>query len=136
MTYDALLVVESNRLDFLPKYIGVKHMMTFEKMIYSFANELIEGYSGGYWEFYEIPRGMFMTLKTDKKLTVNSPNGSSYELTGFEAGIVVCMFAFSNFAFYLYERHENSDDMAKYSYALKDYFSGLPGASKIWKLID
>ena len=136
MPLDTIPVAEEDRLDFLPKYLGVQHMMAFEKMVYAFADELIEGYTGGYWEFYEIDRGMFMAPKTDKMLTVKSPNGAMYELPAIEAGIVVCLFAFSNFAFYLYERHENTDNMAIYSYALKDYMSDSKYASQIFKLID
>ena len=136
MRLNTIPVEEKDRFDFLPKYLGVQHMMAFEIMIYAFAGELIEGYEGGYWEFYEIDRGMFMAPKEDGLLTVRSPNGSAYALPAIEAGIVVCLFAFSNFAFYLYERHENTDNMAIYSYALKDYMSDSKYASQIFRLID
>ena len=136
MQLDTIPVEEKDRLDFLPKYLGVQHMMAFESMIYAFADELIEGYQGGHWEFYEIDRGMFMAPKEDGLLIVRSPNGSAYALPAIEAGIVVCLFAFSNFAFHLYERHENTDNMAIYSYALKDYMSDSKYASQIFRLID
>ena len=46
------IVPESRRMTFLPKHFG-KAMMRVESRVYVYAEQALEDYSGGYWDFIE-----------------------------------------------------------------------------------
>jgi len=93
-------VGEEQRLAFMPKHFG-KQMMQIEGNVYTFADNLLEGYSGGYWEFRETSNGAGY-MAPPKPAT---PTGlyrcggplttADVELSPDAAGIVVTIFALS-----------------------------------------
>lgn len=52
----ATLVPEDERLDFMPRYFG-NHCMNVEVHLYNWMDNHVQGYGGGYWEFYRLSNG-------------------------------------------------------------------------------
>lgn len=56
----------SNRLDFLPHYVGNKFLQ-YEMLIYDQMRKASKPYDGGYWEYYTLSNGGFyMELQQDE----------------------------------------------------------------------
>ena len=130
-----ITVPENERLDVLPTYFG-KHMMEFEGLVFDFARALLKEYDGGFWEFVEIPGGMFMYPDSEKEYTVVSPNYAEYKLPCEYAGIVVTLCALSHLSFSMYERKEDPDNVSRFFYALRDFAFDGEYAKEICALID
>lgn len=45
------------RMTFLPKHFGHADMMRIEPLIYAYADLTLDGYTGGVWDFAELPDG-------------------------------------------------------------------------------
>jgi len=54
MTTTIKLIKEKDRLSFLPKFMSSETLFQFENQIYTAMENEVEGYDGGYYEFYEI----------------------------------------------------------------------------------
>lgn len=125
-------VPESDRLLMLPKYYGKKHMMRIESSIYRTFDNMCEAYTGGYWEFYEIPNGFYMapSSNTDISLTI-AGNYFDEALSPDAAGIVVCLFVYCHFAQKL-----NDDRFADLYHALREFSLNHGEKSAIFRAID
>lgn len=95
------VVADNNRLNFLPAYFG-NDFMKAENAIYRVANQVIEGYNGGYWEYavVRLQNGMsypFAFVKTEleqEKLTLSNPfSGDEVEIDPVLAGMIVTIYA-------------------------------------------
>lgn len=88
------------RMNFLPKHVGMRHMMLFEAIVYRFAEMYCEAYNGGMWEFYELSNGAFFMAPSgdEKMLFVNGDNFSEVELSPQAFGVVITCYALSYFA--------------------------------------
>ena len=129
MAVTATKVPDDKRLGFLPKYFGT-HLVQVENEIYNFMSALSDDYSGGYWEFYELSNGgAYMAPTGIKFIKVDSPNGFSANLSGEAAGIVACLFAFSNLSF-------KYPEIGKWYHLLREYTYDLPEVQLIYKLTD
>lgn len=53
----AMRVTDARRLAFLPRCIGVDHMVRFESSLYSWARRRTRSYTGGFWHFYDLMNG-------------------------------------------------------------------------------
>lgn len=94
------LVIDSKRMDMMPKYFG-RWMMKTEGNIYGWLKEICESYKGGYWDMREVSNGAFHgALAKDEgySLSVDS-NGFEGVLTTHATGIVACLFAY----YYMWE---------------------------------
>ena len=124
------------RLDFLPQYLGNAHL-EFQNSAYFFAQRLIEGYDGGYWEFYHLSNGGLM-MEWDKSdnITVNSPNGSSAEVDAETASIVINLIALSDLSFALQADSNSLSQVVNGFHALREFALQHPHSTTILKLID
>lgn len=93
------VISDSDRLNFLPAHFGRDYALA-ESAIYVLADNLIEGYKGGYWEYAEIvlPKGKrypFFFLRTQQeKLTLCNPfSGDEVEVDSILAGMIVTIYA-------------------------------------------
>lgn len=89
------IVPENERLDFLPNHFG-KHFLMLENLVYSFAEKMIDGYVGGYWEFAYADTDCvapFMFFKEDDVKMTNLFSGDEVEVDGILAGMIVSIYA-------------------------------------------
>ena len=134
-TITATLVSDNERLKFLPKYFG-RFMISGEAMIYSFLTHLCEGYTGGYWEFYELSNGGFyMAPRSLETLFMSNPmNHFSGEMSNQAAGITVCLFTLNALSFSADDK--DRDYLIDHYYRLWDYGSSLEEGHLILNAID
>lgn len=96
----AQLVPESQRLDVADRHFGIRFPLQFEPMVYRFAEQLAEAYTGGYWQFYTLSNGGFyMAPDLDESFGVVADNGYSGTLSADALGITACLYAYSNLSF-------------------------------------
>lgn len=75
-TITARQVPESQRLDVADRHFGIRFPLQFEPMVYRFAEQLAESYTGGYWQFYSLSNGGFyMAPDLDESFGVLADNG-------------------------------------------------------------
>ena len=65
-TLIAGLVIDSKRMNMMPKYFG-RWMMKTEGNIYGWMKEICASYSGGYWDMWEVSNGAFFMVPPLKK---------------------------------------------------------------------
>lgn len=93
----ASLVPDAERMEFLPQFFGLRHMLKGEFLVYDWMGSLCQDYSGGLWNFYIVKSGGFyMAPSGDKRWWVRcSGNGFEGEMTSDAAGIVATLFTLS-----------------------------------------
>ena len=124
------------RLDFLPQYLGNAHL-EFQNSAYFFAQRLIEGYDGGYWEFYHLTNGGFlMEWDNSNNITINSPNGSHAEVDTETASTILNLMVLSELSFSLLVDADTLDKVVHCFHALREFALNHPNSSTILKLID
>ncbi len=127
---------EELRLDFLPKQFG-KAFIAFENSLYYWAEQLMDGYSGGFWEFYELSNGgCLIQLLEDEPILVRSPNGDEYEISSEAASIVVNLFTLSNLTAVLEEGSSELEKAINAYHWLREFSYDHPEAHQIFALID
>ena len=95
----ATRVPDAQRLDFLPRHFG-RHMMHIENYFYTRCATLLEGYSGGYWQFYDLSNGgCFMAMEGDPMTFFNADSGVRATLSADGAGIIVMLYVLSELSF-------------------------------------
>jgi hypothetical protein len=96
----ASLAADSKRLSFLPAYFSPRLMMRGENLVYAWLDRLSEGYSGGYWLFYELSNGGFyMAPAAPDQLRVEvNGNGFGGNVSADAAGIIATLFALGQLA--------------------------------------
>lgn len=96
----ATLVSESKRMDTADKHFGIRFPITVEPMIFQFASQLAESYSGGYWNFYQLSNGGFyMAPHLDEPFAVIADNGYEGTMSADALGITACLYTYSNLSF-------------------------------------
>lgn len=98
------IVAQNQRPEFLSRKIP-RYYLHFENYIYEIADRLINGYSGGYWEFVELSNeGFYLKpcLGLDKVEIHIADNGYSGEVSEDAAGIIVTCFSL-NFLLYKWQ---------------------------------
>ena len=126
------LVKEEDRLDFLPKHLG-KKFLKFEMLTYAFMDNFCEEYSGGFWNFWTLDNGgILMTLDSTESFKVINPlNYFEDTMSAQAASVGMNLFALNDLA-----NRTQDEKLADYFYALRDFASEHPEASKIFQLID
>lgn len=128
---DCTVVEDKMRMECLPRHFG-SAFLEYERLVYIYMDHLCPVYQGGYWEFMELSNGgFFMQLREEERLTLNSPNGSSHEVTARAASIVACLFAMGH----LMQKYQTDVLIGKYQLLL-DFAALLDEADKIFQLID
>lgn len=96
----AKLVLESKRMDTADKHFGIRFPLVFEPMVYRFAEQLAESYTGGYWHFYTLSNGGFyMAPNLDESFSVVADNAYTGNLSADALGITTCLYTYSNLSF-------------------------------------
>jgi Antirestriction protein len=129
----ASLVPEEQRLDILPKFIGIKHMMRFESLVYFWMANLCESYKGGVWHYFTLSNGGFYMspAETDRIEMGCEGNGFQGILSVDGAGIVAVLFALNQLA------AEKGEEKIVVLYdQLRDFADEHQDAIKIFAAID
>ena len=96
----ATIVPEHRRTAITADLFGVYFPLQLEPTIFSFASQLSEDYSGGYWRFYSLNNGGFyMAPDSAGRFQVCSPNCNECLLSAEALGIAACLFAYSHLSF-------------------------------------
>lgn len=98
----ASIVLEDQRLHFLPKHVGTGLVMIeFEARVFSNLEELSADYKGGFWHFYELSnQGFYMAPNSDSPMSLLvDGNGFNGVMSADAAGIVSTLFTLSQMSF-------------------------------------
>ncbi len=133
----ANLVAESDRLDFLPAFFGPRLMMRGEALVFGWLDALVEGYNGGYWNFYTLTNGGFYMAPAnyDRMRLEVAGNGFGGEMSADAAGIVATLFALCQLAAEA-EDTDAGDVLIDRYYFLRDFASTHTEAGAIFAAID
>lgn len=130
----ASVVPDNRRMSILPKYLGIRHMLSGEDLIYRWMRNLWPGYSGGLWTMVEVSNGTFyMRLDNPQGVVdLRGPNGNEERRMSLDAaGLTATLYAFNALACY------SEDDTAIEQYRrLLDYARTHPESVAIRRLID
>jgi hypothetical protein len=131
------LVEENDRLNFLPKYLGVRLMMSGEHFIFNWMNKLSDNYQGGYWNFYDLSNGgFFMAPKSDSQFSIFvQGNGFDGIVSPDSAGIIATLYALNTLMFRVKDR-DDYERIVNLYYLLRDFSSEHPESGKIFSAID
>lgn len=129
----ATQIPENDRLNFLPHHF-CRYMLRFEQQVYHQLGELAAGYSGGYWEFYDLSNGGCYLAPGGERLHLCQPgNGFEATVSADAAGIIATLYALSSLAFQL---HEETDVFTKHLHRLRNFALEHPEAAQILAAID
>ena len=94
------LVPEGQRLAIAERLFGIHFPLKLEPVIYGVTERMVEGYDGGYWEFYTLSNGGFyMAPSSDDAFHVTCDNMFEGDLSADALGITACLYAYSNLSF-------------------------------------
>ena len=128
----ARLVPDGERMNFLPKAFGSRLMLRGEISVYNWLDRLSQEYSGGFWHYYEIPKGFYMAPADYDKLRIVWPmNYFERDMSADAAGIVATLFPLCELC-----SQYRSDDLAEKYHALRDFAGEHAEANAIFAAID
>ncbi|MBN9230958.1 MAG: antirestriction protein [Legionella sp.] len=110
------LVLEKNRLNFLPKHVK-RHFIQFENIIYYLAKSMCHQYNGGYCNFYNLSNdGFFLApaLKQQFEIFVDG-NGFNGVVTSEALGVILTLFSINGII------GQGDDYLIDKYYALRDF---------------
>ena len=124
------LIPTDARLSALPRHFGRLHILV-ESAVFDWMRRLSPEYHGAYWDFFELSNsGFYMAPHVPSPLHVQWPiNHFDAALSADAAGIVVCLFTFSDLSF----RYEA---IADHFHALRDFACTHAEARTIFEAID
>ncbi|MDY0014429.1 MAG: antirestriction protein [Rhodocyclaceae bacterium] len=130
----ATLVPEAQRLDTADQHFGIRYPLVVEPMVYQFAEQLAESYTGGYWHFYRLSNGGFyMAPNLDETFKIVADNGYEGNMTADAFGITACLYAFSNLSF---NEGAFGENCARHYHWLLNFSLLQPEAKEIRAVID
>lgn len=137
-TISRTLVPECRRINLTAELFGVYFPLQLEPAIFSFASQLSEDYSGGYWNFYQIGNGGFYMVPhhdsgRDARCQVSSPNGHECLMSAEALGITACLYAYSHLSF---GQGDFAETCAEHYHWLREYALDHVEASNIFHAID
>lgn len=135
-TIVAKLVPDDVRHQFLPKYYRSAFMWA-ESLTYEYASRFIAGYSGGYWEFFELSNGAFFMAPSGEDLLrlVVTDNYTDVEVSPEAAGIVVTLYTL-NYLMHARVRAAEKERFIELYCKLLDYVLDHKDGAAIRKAID
>jgi hypothetical protein len=93
-------VPDDRRVNLAHEIFGIHFPMQLEPAIYTFASNLSEDYTGGYWQFYSLSNnGFYMAPDDDHLYRVACENGFEGRLSADALGITACLYAYSHLSF-------------------------------------
>lgn len=126
------LVLEKNRLNFLPKHVK-RHVIQFENIIYYLAQSMCHQYRGGYWDFYELSNGGFFlapALEQPLEMFVDG-NGFNGFVSSEALGVIVTLFSINGISW-----QQGDDYLIDKYYSLRDFALQHPEGDSILLAID
>lgn len=132
----ATIVAEADRLDFYPTFFG-KYFMAAENLLYVHADRYVQGYQGGYWNFYTTTNGAFFSaLDTTETLhVVVADNYTSEHMSAEAVGITLTLFVLGRLLAARIPEHESERFIDSY-HKLRDFALGHAEAQAILTAID
>lgn len=111
------LVLEKNRLNFLPKHVK-RHFIQFENILYYLTDSMCHQYDGGYWNFYELSNdGFFLAPASEKEFDIYvDGNGFNGFVSSEALGIIVTLFSINGIT-----GQQGDDYLINKYYALRDF---------------
>ena len=96
----ATRVPDEDRLNFWPRHVGPKYLVSFERHVFGWMRRLCGDYDGGFWEFYELSNGGFYIAPENggKMRLVWPGNYFDGEMSPDAACIVATLYALNVFA--------------------------------------
>lgn len=122
------------RMGIMPQYAGVGHMIELEARIFNVMARICPEYTQGMWLFTELSNDaffMYPNMDAEEVRIVVAGNYFSGALSPADAGLVACLFAFSEMAWKT--RDERFSDLF---YKLREYAGQLDYANQIFRAID
>lgn len=126
-------VPENKRMDSLPSRFG-RDMLTFENTVYNVVSDQAKEYTGGLWKFFDLDNGGFYMApdSREKEYTYEvASNGFSGKLSPDAAGIVACLYAYSQLSF-----GRDGQKFAEHYHSLRDFAAQHAEARAIFEAID
>lgn len=128
------LVPENQRMDITAKLFGVGFPLRLEPFVYGITDRIAEGYSGGYWKFFQTGTGaFFMTPDSDTLFNVSCENGFEGQLSADAIGIVACLYAYSHLSF---GGDAFADACAEHYHLLREFMFEHAEVASILRAID
>jgi hypothetical protein len=116
MKIQAYAVPEHGKTNVLPRHFG-RYMLTVEQGVYALMSRIASSYAGGTWRFFELSNdGFYMSPPDDEYEIRMAGNGFCGRMSGDAAGIVVCLFTFSDLSYEC-----TTDIFTEYFHRLRDF---------------
>lgn len=127
-------VQDDNRMDFLPRHVGVRNILFFENMVYSYMDRASSDYGGGSWDFYDLDNGGFyMAPDHDGPFAMSwEDNFFEGDMTPDAAGVAITLMALGHLAF----DSSAGEHFYKKFHQLRAFALDHPEASQIFGFID
>lgn len=130
----ATLVAEDDRLDFLPKHLGLRNLMRGQNLFMDYMDRLSPlDYGGGFWEFYELNNGGWYTAPRGEQRYRMQWLGNHYEgeMSADAAGITASLFAICELA-----NTSREDKLIEAYHRLREYAVQHAEWEEIYQAID
>lgn len=116
-------IEDQDRLSFLPKFFGIKCAIV-ENAIYRYADKYIDGYTNGFWDFYQAGKAPLMVWSADKEVEIRG-DYRSYKTNPQTASLAVMMLALNHLAWAVYAKHRDFAEELEEAYSnLRDWLYG------------
>jgi hypothetical protein len=130
--FNFIEITGSDRMNFCQKHFGD---CIFDTKMFDIADQMIVGYNGGYWDYFEWKGLPIFSLSSDTKLVIRNPHsGGEYVMDKILAGIIVSIYTYS------YYIELGNDKMAEYIHRLTDlaysYAEELGEFDAAYKMLD
>lgn len=131
-------ISEKARINFMPAAFHTA-FFSADHYIQSFLHSYAKNYQGGYWEYLQASNGAFF-MESPTPLYLSLPNYFEGECSQREAGIIICLYAYSYFCGLAYQegKAELNETMANRYHLLREYVNTLDNESqsRIYQAID
>ena len=130
MTILRTKIANNQRIQITHDLFGINFPLSLEPLVYTFASNLADTYTGGYWKFYSLSNGGFyMAPDYDGSFEVCCANGYEGTLSADAFGITVCLYAYSHLSF-------SEDIFIDHYHWLRDFMLDHEEANEILRAID
>ena len=129
------IVKESNRLNFIPKHLGIFGVQHFENLVYAITEKNDKNYNGGYWEFAEVGDGFFMYPSEERMYSAHSDYSICDTLDNIAFGMLVSFLALDQMMWELHRRGKDTDKIINQWHALKNMLLDYD-AEQLYPIID
>ncbi|BES73858.1 antirestriction protein (plasmid) [Marinobacter nanhaiticus D15-8W] len=129
----ATLIPESERMNALPTFFGVRHMLMVEQATYGSLSDMCHAYNGGLWDFYALSNGGFyMAPATDQAFRLVVPgNGFDGSMSADAAGVVASLVGINRALW-----ASGSEVLNSRFYQLREFALDHPENAQIFAAID